>query len=508
MPTSTNLQETPLFPRAAAVCAYLADYAAHFHLAPHIRLNTRVQSVGWDQTKKKWAVEVRSRSATAAPQQERYEFDMVLICNGHHNVPRYPPIPGLQSWLDARVASHSIFYRNPTASIPVSDLAHATILVVGGGPSGQDVTSDLLGVAGKIIFSSSANASVPPTPSKENAPSTSVINKPRTINFDPDHSTVVFADGTKEKVDYCILATGYEVDFPFFDQHPQRNDPSKFHLPKSLSSKIDLDSKQLTNSTWSVAPLARQIFPFPGFFSPSLLHLQNFSAPPSTSIAFLGLLVRVAPLPLVECQARAALAAFAYSSAMDSDGRSSSPATRTTRQMTTPGKPARSIHLPPVAALRRRGAVRLSRRARRPRTHAPPPSPCSNGTTATPAPDEAWERALYAQKGPLRAAWRALEASGEAARWLEGVGKGGSKGPNGELRTPEEEWVDLMWRFWMVGWEVIDGAGRRTWGSSGWAWERERLRIGRMGMGDVGIEELCVGRCGSSEKGNHGDLVR
>lgn len=465
--------ETPLFPRAAAVCAYLSDYATHFHLTPHIRLNTRVQSIGWDKTKNKWTVKVSSRFATITLQQEHYEFDMVLICNGHHNVPRYPPIPGLQSWLNARVASHSIFYRNPTASIPVSDLWHATILVVGGGPSGQDVTSDLLGVAGKIIFSSSANTSVPPTPSKESAPSTSVIKKPRTINFDSDQRTVVFADGTTEKVDYCILATGYEVDFPFFDQNPQPTDSSKFHLPKSLSSKIDLDSKHLTNSTWGAAPLARQIFPFPGFFSPDPASLVETSAAISpTSIAFLGLLVRVAPLPLVESQARAALAAFAHSSAMDSDGRwekeeqdlrkrKETLKERFNQEQFSNDEDSEADETRLESPLE----VYISHQWQRfgdeeqfdyrdaldvlahtlslpyPHSAAPPP---------TPHKTKAWERALYAHKGPLRSAWRAFEASGEAARWVEGVGKGGSKGPNGELRTPEEEWVDLMWRI--LGW--------------------------------------------------------
>ncbi|KAF9477948.1 FAD/NAD(P)-binding domain-containing protein [Pholiota conissans] len=461
---------TPLFPRAAAVRAYLADFASHFNLTPYIRFNTRVQSVGWDAGTRRWAVEVSAPLGNGSIREERHEFDMVLVCNGHHNVPRYPLVPGLQAWLDACLAIHSIFYRNPTASIPISDILHSTILVVGDGPSGQDVTSDLLGVAGKVILSSSANVSVPPNHSNENASTTSIVNKPRASNFDLEHKTATFTDGTSEKIDYCILATGYEVDFPFFNQDVQPNDAvslSKFHLPKSLSSKIDIDSKHLTNSTWSVAPLVRHIIPFPGFASSNLISSLDESSPSPTSIAFLGLLVRVAPLPLLECQARAALAAFAHPSTMNSQWEKEEralskrketlvgkfqarPLEDSTAQTTTSTHQLEAFisqqwqRFEDEEQFAYRDALDvLAHELSLPHPHAAQSAALES---EQPHKTKSWERELYARKGPLRAAWRALEASGEAPKWVDGVGRGESRGPDGTLHTPEEEWVELMWR--------------------------------------------------------------
>ncbi len=42
-----------------------------------------------------------------------------------------------------------------------------------------------------------------------------VIPKPNIKSFDTDH--VIFADGSREKVDAVIYATGYKISFPFFD---------------------------------------------------------------------------------------------------------------------------------------------------------------------------------------------------------------------------------------------------------------------------------------------------
>ncbi|KAF8962628.1 hypothetical protein BDZ97DRAFT_2021939 [Flammula alnicola] len=343
---------TPLFPKAAVVQTYLEAFAAHFHLHPHIHLNTRVQGVRWDEITAKWVVTTTSSN--------HHEFDMLIICNGHHNLPRYPSaIPGLSAWLSNtnNLASHSMFYRNPS-SLPLGpDISQKTILVVGGGPSGLDITADLLGVAARVVHSSTGYTPSPNPPSTTttlNSPTPTPlepIHKPRPTHFDAPTKRVTFADGTHEVVDYCILATGYEVDYPFFDQRvgvvggpsptsppddDDDDDGAKFTLPKRLSAPIALSSNKpqsLTNSTWGVAPLARHLFPFPGFYSPSGSgsgsppsvqdqdqdqfvegsHQQHQQPQPHpTTLAFLGLLVRVAPLPLVEAQARAALAAFGF----------------------------------------------------------------------------------------------------------------------------------------------------------------------------------------------------
>lgn len=47
-----------------------------------------------------------------------------------------------------------------------------------------------------------------------------------------------------------------------------------------------------------------------------------------------------------------------------------------------------------------------------------------------------WVVEMYEKKDVLRKVWRALEASGEAAEWVKGVGRGGN-----------DEWVALLRRM-------------------------------------------------------------
>lgn len=82
---------------------------------------------------------------------------------------------------------------------------------------------------------------------------------PFILPSDPTLSgTVTFEDGSQKQVDFCIQATGYQVDFPFFDQGIEpssESDPLKFHLPKflppqPLSPHLDTQKVYNTTSLW------------------------------------------------------------------------------------------------------------------------------------------------------------------------------------------------------------------------------------------------------------------
>ncbi|PPQ87658.1 hypothetical protein CVT25_011496 [Psilocybe cyanescens] len=310
---------TLLFPPAHTVQTYIEAYADAFTLRPHIRFNTRVAAVEWRHPH--WHVRVDDDAKS-------YTFSLLLVCNGHHNTPRMPSVPGLDAWLSPSPAhplpraSHSITYRNPSSLVLPLPLAQSSILVIGGGPSGLDISDELLPLAKRVFLSTSTGA--PPTP-----PSKCII-KPRTTLFSSSSSTsastVHFADGTTEHIDYCILATGYAVSFPFFPSSSTTNDSGQdFSLSSSLipsTSPLPLPTHSLTNTSYALFPLARHLFGLPECgFAPSTsnpnpeLHIL----PPPTSIAFPGLLVRVAPLPVVEAQARAALAVFRAASTPNSN---------------------------------------------------------------------------------------------------------------------------------------------------------------------------------------------
>ena len=108
-------------------------------------------------------------------------------------------------------------------------------------------------------------------------------------------------------------------------------------------------------------------------------------------------------------------------------------------------------------------------------SHSSPPIPISpSSPNLAQTKRLASHRALYALKAPLREAWRAIVARGEADAWVRGVGVQEVKGENevGKVghdnsingldsrarsmspeESAEEEWVGLMWRV-LKWWEV------------------------------------------------------
>ncbi|KAF8496561.1 hypothetical protein F5888DRAFT_1705206 [Russula emetica] len=254
--------ETSLFPTAAVVQKYLEDYAVHFNLLRFVRLCARVEKVFWDTDSREWDVTLSTG--------ERLKFDFVVAANGHYRKPRYPLATGLHSWLDSGRAMHSAWYRRP------GEIAHHdTVMVVGGGPSAMDLCTDLMDIIPLLLHST------PATPSRTYLDDTETYRKVGQVAEYRDDRSVLLEDGSIElNIDLVILATGYEMSFPFFSQIKSGIPP----LPPPLPN-------ELYNSTYHVFPLALHLFPLQGNFPP-------------TSIAFPGLLYRVAPFPLFEDQAR------------------------------------------------------------------------------------------------------------------------------------------------------------------------------------------------------------
>jgi hypothetical protein len=478
---------TLLYPPASTVQAYLESFTNHFNLRPYIRFNTRVLTAGWDHQRNNR----KGRWVVTTSESETHEFDLLLVCNGHHNIPRYPSTPGISSWIDSKRAFHSIFFRNPT-SVPLPPdsrtLKNLTILVVGGGPSGQDITQDLLPFAGRVLHSTSSYS--PPLDSTP-TPTTSAIPKPRPTQFtlpsDPKlPGTVTFEDSSQEQVDFCILATGYQVDFPFFDQGIEpspESDPPKFYLPKCLPPRPltpHLDTQKMHNTTYSVFPLARQLLAFPSSLPPSSSEPKPLESsksnttpktpPPTPTLAFLGLLVRVVPFPLVEVQARIVVELFAaYSESEVSGPKFENPDPdvhlRTwdwdaeahlaldryemlgkkfdVVSASIPSVNTLPINIDPVVTstptldANRHTYIHKQYPRFEPMDQydyrekleaiiaslSSPPLPISPSSPILMQPKRlASHRALYALKAPLREAWRDIVARGEAEAWVLGVG--------------------------------------------------------------------------------------
>ncbi|HEV7737993.1 MAG TPA: NAD(P)-binding domain-containing protein, partial [Chlamydiales bacterium] len=128
---------TPLFPTQEVVLDYIRRYAEHFDLRRYYRFNSVVEEALWKENS--WHIRISSIGTR--------QFQKVIVCNGHYREPRYPKIPGLEEWIKLGRASHSVYFRNERR------YARKTVLVIGNGPSGQDISTEIAPVAKAIYHS-------------------------------------------------------------------------------------------------------------------------------------------------------------------------------------------------------------------------------------------------------------------------------------------------------------------------------------------------------------------
>lgn len=371
-----------VYPPASGVLTYLKSFATNFDLWPHIHLNTEILHVDRDPSNSHWKV--------SSSTNENLTFDFVVVANGHYRVPRYPSVPGVDKWLKSGKASHSVWYRRK------HDIGQV-VLVVGGGPSGKDISEEMRSAA-QLVYHS-----VPGSASRDTG---NLRIRGRVVEF-LDDDKVLFEDGTVEKnIDHCILATGYEINFPFL---------SESILKRSLPPSVPPFPSSAYNSTYHVFPLMKHLFPLQSQYPP-------------TSIAFPGLLYRVAPLPLMEAQAHVIVKVWRDPGALD-------PTQEAVALI------SRSEHFRHIFG---DDEVRIAKAFLwfEPMEQYDYRDELSNFAFSGDleeiekrrVPD--WHREMYVNREILRAEWRELEREGAAEEFVRGVGDGGP-----------HEWEGLMRRL-------------------------------------------------------------
>ncbi|KAK9704253.1 Flavin-binding monooxygenase-like [Popillia japonica] len=200
------------------------------------------------------------------------DYDSVLICNGHYHKPSMPKIEGMDTFSGIQMHSniyhkpsmpkiegmdtfsgiqmHSNIYRSPER------FSRLKVLVIGAGPSGQDIASKISAIADKVFLSHRFSGVVRVAPA--------VIQKP-----------VVKKISDKLKIDAIVYCTGYKYDYPFLseDCRIQCDGESVKYLYKHIIN--------VEHPTMGFLGICHQICPFPvcdvqaQFFLGSLLGRFN-----------------------------------------------------------------------------------------------------------------------------------------------------------------------------------------------------------------------------------------
>ncbi|EFJ23363.1 hypothetical protein SELMODRAFT_175034 [Selaginella moellendorffii] len=236
------------FPGHEEVLDYRESFAVEFGLHGYVRFNSKVKYVGLVESN--WIV--KSSSSAGKEEKESEEvFDAVVVCNGHYFQPRVAQIPGIERWPGKHYHSHT--YRTPD---PFKD---QVVAVIGNGPSGEDLCSDIAAACKKVHWcAKSWNSLSEPLQQGK-------IQRHLMISRADEDGRLHFMDGMSAVVDVILHCTGYLYNFSFLD----------------TKSYIKVEDNR-------VGPLFKHVFP------PAL----------APSLSFVGLPCKTIAFPLSELQAK------------------------------------------------------------------------------------------------------------------------------------------------------------------------------------------------------------
>lgn len=273
------------YPTREEVFDYLLSYAKKNTLEDSVELNVQVKSIRFTESNR-WELTAHSQNGRI---HER--FDKVVVCTGRHLYPSVPIYPQDKPFRGDII--HSIKY---TENAPFKD---RRVLLVGSGASAADLAHQISKIARQVFVSVKEGRWIIPRfikdkpidhqltrfsqwiPPKiqlyffqraileelrklgieEGGKSIGLpmpafnLNKIRlTLNTDfllsvkkgnigikpgirtLDGSHVEFEDGSREKIDILVSATGYKIDFPFLDYEPIVNQNGDLNLYKYVFS--------------------------------------------------------------------------------------------------------------------------------------------------------------------------------------------------------------------------------------------------------------------------------
>ncbi|XP_067937377.1 uncharacterized protein [Watersipora subatra] len=225
------------------VLDYLESFAQHYQLHKYIKFRHAVLEVDpvlgadgvtqWNVTEEDCETGVQSTQ----------KFDSVIVCNGHYTEPLVPDIKGRTSFTGEIMHSH--YYRSPIK------YKGKVVLVFGSGPSGKEITAELLPHASKVYLSHN-RIGTQFTPTHRQVLEVAGVDS---ITGDDIH----LIDGSIVHADMIILTTGYRYAFPFLSAkcRPVIEDEHVSHIYQML--------RDIKHPSLYYIGLNKALVPFPQF---------------------------------------------------------------------------------------------------------------------------------------------------------------------------------------------------------------------------------------------------
>ncbi|CCH43936.1 Flavin-containing monooxygenase [Wickerhamomyces ciferrii] len=201
----------------------LQTFADQNDLKQNIRFNSEV--VKADKIDGKWRLLIRVEKDAKDYWYTEF-FDAVIVSQGFFSVPFIPLIKGLSEYNKRYPGAilHSKSYRDPQR------FKDKKVVILGGNISTIDIGQYLAPVAKEVIISRNTSKSAP-APWMDRCVQ-SFPNVSRIKEFLPDTKEIVLQSGHRlQNVDNVILATGYHVKSPIFD-----DDVLEYSIPSGQDS--------------------------------------------------------------------------------------------------------------------------------------------------------------------------------------------------------------------------------------------------------------------------------
>lgn len=156
-----------------------------------------------DEGRDIWEVTTKS---TITGDTKKTSYDAIVSANGHYSIPFIPSVPGIEEFNSKfpNIITHSKIYRSPEV------FTGKKVIVVGSGPSGLDIGTQIAGVCQSPLL----NSVTTPLPEIKNGKE----EVPHIAEFLVSERGVRFEDGRIEKdIDAIVYCTGYLYGYHFLE---------------------------------------------------------------------------------------------------------------------------------------------------------------------------------------------------------------------------------------------------------------------------------------------------